>query len=82
MLLTNPRQIGEILRARRKSKRISQAELAAKLGIGQSRLSTLERDAAGLTLDRLLAAAKLLGFEIEIRDTEPETKNTKKKSEW
>jgi HTH-type transcriptional regulator/antitoxin HipB len=77
--LTTPRQAGEILRGRRKARKISQADLAAKLGVGQSRLSTLERDAAGLTLDRLLALAKLLGLELVIRDA---TGSAARKSEW
>lgn len=79
MLLTTSRQVGEILRARRKARKISQAELAAKLGIGQSRLSTLERDAAGLTLDRFFAMAKLLGLEIVLQDV---TTLPRRKSEW
>jgi len=47
---------------------MSQGELAAKLNISQSRLSTLESDPAGLTLERLLALAGVLGLEIVIQD--------------
>jgi HTH-type transcriptional regulator/antitoxin HipB len=67
-VITTPGQVGEILRGRRKSRRVSQDELAAKLGISQSRLSALEGDAAGLTLDRFLLLAKLLGLELVVED--------------
>jgi HTH-type transcriptional regulator / antitoxin HipB len=67
-LITTPKQLGAILRGRRKVRRLPQQELATKLGISQSRLSTLEGDPAGLTLDRLLLLAKLLGFELVLQD--------------
>lgn len=67
-LITNPNQLGEILRGRRKARRIPQQALAAKLGISQSRLSTLEADTASLTLDRLLLLASLLGLEVVLQD--------------
>ncbi|MFI5300241.1 MAG: helix-turn-helix domain-containing protein [Polyangiales bacterium] len=43
-------------------------QLAAKLAISRSRLSTLEADPAGLTVDRLLLLAKLLGLEVVLQD--------------
>lgn len=67
-VITTPGQVGEILRARRKARRVPQLELATKLGISQSRLSALEGDAAGLTLERLLLLAKLLGVELVVQD--------------
>jgi HTH-type transcriptional regulator / antitoxin HipB len=78
-LLTNPNQLGEILRGRRKARRIPQQALAAKLGISQSRLSTLEADTAPLTLDRLLLLTKLLGLELVLQDR-PDKPATK--PEW
>ena len=66
--ILNPAQIGEILRGRRKARRISQAELAEKIGVGQSRVSILEADAALLTVDRLLLLLKLLGLELVVQD--------------
>ncbi len=67
-LITTPSQVGEILRGRRKARRLSQQDLAARLGISQSRLSTLEDNPAGLTLDRLILLAKLLGLELVLQD--------------
>jgi HTH-type transcriptional regulator/antitoxin HipB len=67
-LITNPGQVGEILLGRRKARRIPQRELAAKLGISQGRLSTLESDPASLTLDRLILLANLLDIALVIQD--------------
>ena len=78
-LLNTPGQVGEILRERRKSRRVPQEELAAKLSISQSRLSTLESNPAGLTLDRLLLLTKLLGFELVLQD---KSESPKRKDDW
>ncbi len=80
-LITTPAQVGEILRGRRKARRIPQQELATKLGIGQSRLSTLEGDPAALTLERLLVLAKLLGLELVLQD-EADAGVGRRKAEW
>jgi HTH-type transcriptional regulator/antitoxin HipB len=78
-LITTPGQVGEILRGRRKARHVPQQELANKLGISQSRLSTLEADPAGLTLDRLIVFAKLLGLELVLEDS---SDVDGKKAEW
>jgi HTH-type transcriptional regulator/antitoxin HipB len=75
--ITTPAQVGEILRSRRKSRRASQAVLAEKLGISQSRLSILESNPERLTLDRFLTLAKLLGLEVVLRDA-----TERPKAEW
>jgi len=79
-LITTPLQLGEVLRGRRKARGMSQVELAAKLTISQSRLSTLESDPATLTLDRLLVLAGLLGLELVIEDKT--TTSARRKPEW
>ena len=76
-LIITPAQIAEILRGRCKVRRISQAELAGKLGIGQARLSTLEADPAGITLERLLLLARLLGLELVLQDKSETPDDTK-----
>jgi HTH-type transcriptional regulator / antitoxin HipB len=70
-LITSPNQVGEILRGRRKARGLAQQVLANKLGISQSRLSTLEADPASLTLDRLLALLGQLGLELVVQDRKP-----------
>ena len=78
-LITTPSQVGEILRGRRKTRRVSQHELATKLGISQGRLSILEGDPAGMTLDRLILLAKLLDLELVLQDR---ADGPKSKVEW
>ena len=67
-LITTSSQVGEIIRGRRKARGVPQQELAAKLEMSQSRLSTLEGNPAGLTLDRLLVLANLLDLELILQD--------------
>lgn len=67
-VVTTPAQIGEIIRARRKARRLSQAELARRIGLSQSRLSILEGDPSSISLDQLLLLVKLLGLELVIID--------------
>lgn len=76
--ITTPAQVGEILRGRRKSRKAAQVTLAEQLGISQSRLSILEARPEGLTLDRLLVLAKLLGLEVVLQDAAP----ARGKAEW
>jgi HTH-type transcriptional regulator/antitoxin HipB len=78
-LITTTNQLAEILRGRRRARRLSQQELAAKVGISQARLSVLEADPSSLPLDRLILLAKLLGLELVIQD---KTDEPKSKAEW
>jgi HTH-type transcriptional regulator/antitoxin HipB len=66
--ITTPAQVGQILRARRAARRISQRTLAEKLGITQGRFSMLEADPAALTVGRLLALANALGLTLVVQD--------------
>ena len=63
-----PGQAGQILLSRRKALKLSQQEVAAKLGIAQSRLSALEDDPGRLSLERLIALANILGLEVTLQD--------------
>lgn len=67
-IVTTPGQLGELLRRRRKARAMPQREMAAKLGISQGRLSSIETDPASLTLARLIAAANVLGLELVLQD--------------
>ena len=78
-LITNPKQVGEVLRARRRARRIPQQAVATKLGISQGRLSTLESDPTTLTLSRLIVLARMLGLELVLQDAS-DAKQTK--PEW
>lgn len=78
-LITTPAQVAEILRGRRKARKLPQAVLAEQLDISQGRLSTLEGDPSGMTLERFLLLAKLLGLEVVVQDR---GEAAPKKDEW
>jgi len=52
--IATPYQMGQILAAGRRRAGLTQAEAASRLGVSQSRISTLETDSGALTLDQLL----------------------------
>lgn len=76
--ITAASQVGEIVRARRKAHKLSQAELAARLGISQSRLSVIEHSPETLTLDRLIALANVLGLSLVLHDKSVPARASKK----
>jgi len=71
-------QIGATLAARRKALKLSQAEVAARLGLSQNRLSELEARPETLTVEQLLALANALGLELALG----ERRGGKTKVEW
>lgn len=76
-LLTQSRQIAQILKARRRALGITQTTLAPKLGITQNRLSQLEADPNGFSLDKLIELLNLLSLDLVIQDRKP-----RPSSEW
>jgi len=78
-LITTPSQVGEILLRRRKARRVSQQDLAARLAMSQSRLSTIEAHPESLTLERLILLAKMLGLELVLQDKSDAPKTN---AEW
>ncbi len=66
-LLSLPNQVGLVLRAARKSAKLNQKQLAAKLGLSQSRVSELETDPASMRVDQLLAVIAVLGLELQVQ---------------
>ena len=78
-IISTADQVGHILSSRRKALKLSQKDLASKLGIVQSRISNLEEDASRLMLDRLIALVNLLDLEIVLQN---KSNNQTQKSEW
>lgn len=70
-------QLGQLLLSARKARKMSQAVLASRVGIGQSRVSHLEQHANELSVEQLMAWCAALGLELSIgprgRNTEPGT---------
>lgn len=68
MIINSPAQIGAILAARRKQLGLSQAEVAARVGLSQNRLSVLEKNAATLNARQMVALLNALGLDLAIND--------------
>ena len=79
MNINSPAQIGAILASRRKQLGLSQADVAARVGLSQNRLSVLEKDAATLTARQMVALLNALGLDLAINDR---AASSKPKAEW
>lgn len=59
-------QLGPTLVSARKARRISQAALAERIGLSQSRVSYLELHPGDLSLDQLMAWCATLGLALSV----------------
>ena len=66
-LLATPSQLGPILKSGRRAAGLSQAELANRMGISQSRISHMELHPESVGLEQLLALFGLLGMELMVQ---------------
>jgi HTH-type transcriptional regulator/antitoxin HipB len=66
--IATPYQMGQILAAGRRRAGLTQAEAAARLGLSQSRISTLEADSSALTLDQLLTLFGAYELQLQVLD--------------
>ena len=60
-----PTQMQQAIVTRRKKLKLTQANVAARLGISQNRYSELESSIKLITLDRLLVLMSVLGLELQ-----------------
>lgn len=63
-------QLPALLKAFRKDSGLTQAQVAASLGVTQQTLSALERNAQKVSADRLLQLLGILGVEMALRRKE------------
>lgn len=75
--VSNRAQLLQTISARRRALKLSQQDVAAKLGVHQAYLSDLETGRRTLSLDRLLELLNLLGLELLVR-----TRSSSTKVEW
>ena len=71
-------QLGQLLRAARKQRGLTQAEVGARLGLSQNRVSHLEGHADELSVNQLLTWCAVVGLELSLAQrlaTAPETGN-------
>ena len=65
VLITSP-QLGQILQASRKAKKLSQTQLAKRLVLSQSRVSHLEKNPEQLSFAQLIKWCAVLGLELSV----------------
>ena len=62
-------QLAQHLRSFRKSRGLTQAQLAMQLGVSQSRVASIENHPGTVSLDNLLAVLSALDVRVLLRDT-------------
>ena len=67
LLLHSPAQLPAHLKSLRKTRGLTQAQLAKRLGIGQSRLADIERHPETVSTAQLLNLFAVLGVEVLLR---------------
>jgi HTH-type transcriptional regulator/antitoxin HipB len=82
LIITTPGQVAAILRERRRARRISQQQLAGKLGISQGRLSELEAGHSALTVERLITLVNVLGLQLVLQDKADKASAVGPRVEW
>ena len=64
--LLTPMQLGRVLQTARKARKLSQAQVGARLDLSQKRVSAMELDPATITVDQLLKLCAVLGLELTV----------------
>jgi HTH-type transcriptional regulator/antitoxin HipB len=62
--------LGQLLRAARKRRKLTQAEVAGRLGLSQNRVSHLELHADELSFKQLLGWCAAVGLELQLAERE------------
>lgn len=65
-LVHSPEQLAVLLKTTRKARRLTQGELATRMGLSANRFSELESDLGALNVQRLFELTQALGLEIFI----------------
>lgn len=65
-------QLQQLLKSLRKSSQMTQAELARRLGVVQSRVADIERDPGAVSVEQLLQILAMLGAQMVVRETATE----------
>jgi HTH-type transcriptional regulator/antitoxin HipB len=72
ILLTST-QLGQLLRGARKRRGLTQAEVGARLGLSQNRVSHLEGHADELSAKQLLTWCAVVGLELTMAERQTQT---------
>lgn len=76
-VVNTPAQLKPILVGFRKSKGMSQKDMAEKLNVTQQAYQALESNPQAATLDRLMRVLNILGVKLSLSDTEPSSFSNK-----
>jgi len=83
IIVHTPAGLGEILQSARKASGMTQDQAAARIGIGQPRLSALETTGtAGISLDQMLALLALYGLELCVQSRGMADPGNANQPEW
>lgn len=66
-------QLQQLLKSLRKSRQMTQAQLARQLGVVQSRVADIEREPGNVSVEQLMNVLAMLGAQLVVRETEPST---------
>ena len=69
--IQSPGQLSAHLRSLRKSRGLSQVQLGAVLGVGQTRIARIERDPIAVSVEQFLALLGALGVQMVLRPNGP-----------
>ena len=67
LTLQLPSQLGPHLRALRRARKMTQSDLAARHGVTQARVATLEANPAAVSVGQLMTILAALGVDIALR---------------
>lgn len=70
-------QLQQLLKSLRKSRHMTQAELARRLGVVQSRVADIERNPGAVGVELLLQVLAMLGAQMVVRETATEAPATR-----
>jgi len=73
LTLAFPEQLSQHLRSLRKAQGLTQAQLAARMGVTQSRISAMESDATKLTTEQLFRVLSSLDTGLVLRTADLES---------
>lgn len=70
-------QLQQLLKSLRKSRRMTQADLARRLGVVQSRVADIERDPGAVSLEQLMQVLGMLGAQLVVRENATDTQEAR-----
>lgn len=75
-------QLGQLLKVARKHRKLTQAEVAGRLGLSQNRVSYLEQHPDELSFKQLLGWCTAVGLELRLGERESESLKSTHQTEW